>query len=124
MLGKLLEAAYVLQEHNRAMRKLGLNLERQRDRLNEQTPPNPTLPPPISRNAADAHVAQDDYTFTLAQIVESQRLIQVRRLELQEALSLFAERVASIARGSGAGTPILDRKKSLHRAGVGARGIL
>jgi GAF domain-containing protein len=119
ILGKLLEAAYVLQEHNRTMQKLGLNLELQRERMNERAPLPVAGYPPVSKNAPQPPVAQDDYTFTLAQIVETQRLIQVRRLDLQEAVSLVAERVASITRASGAGIGILDRKKVRYRAGVG-----
>jgi GAF domain-containing protein len=119
MLGKLLEAAYVLQEHNRAMQKLGLNLERQRERLNEQAPHPPVARPPLIKNSSESAPAPDDYTFTLAQIVETQRLIQVRRLDLEEAIAMVAERVASIASASGAGIGILERKKVRYRAGVG-----
>jgi putative methionine-R-sulfoxide reductase with GAF domain len=120
MLGKLLEAAYVLQEHNRAMQKLGLNLELQRDRLNERAPSAPAANPPILKTSPQPPpAAQDDYTFTLAQIVETQRLIQVRRLGLDEAVALVADRVASITRASGAGIGILDRKRVLYRGGVG-----
>jgi GAF domain-containing protein len=117
MLGKLLEAAYVLQEHNRAMQKLGMNLERQRERLNEQTPVLAPLPPIV--RSAESTAAQDDYTFTLAQIVETQRLVQVRRLGLEEAMLLVAERVASITKASGAGIGILEKKKVRYRAGIG-----
>jgi GAF domain-containing protein len=119
ILGKLLEAAYVLQEHNRAMQKLGLNLELQRERLNERAPLPVAASPPILKSSPQPPAAQDDYTFTLAQIVETQRLIQVRRLGLDEAVALVAERVASITRASGAGIGILDRKKVRYLAGVG-----
>ena len=119
MLEKLLEAAYVLQEHNRAVQKLGMNLERQRERLNQQVPTALAPLPAMQRSAADPLAAQDDYTFTLAQIVETQRLIQVRRLSLEEAMLLVAERVASITKASGSGIGILDHKRVCYRAGVG-----
>jgi len=128
-LAKLLEAAYVLQEHNRELQKLELNLELQREHLGAQEQPAPTPPrsetqTPISERStvglASAQTApKDNYTVTLAQIVETQRQIQARHLELESAMSLVAERVTEIARAGGAAICFLDGQKVRYRGAAG-----
>jgi hypothetical protein len=70
--GKLIEAAYVLQEHNREMRLLEESLELHSERLRQQEAESQqaqannlqTVDEPVSRDS--------DYTLTLAEIVEAQ----------------------------------------------------
>ena len=116
-LAKLLEAAYVLQEHNRELQEMDLGLSLKRDQIEADERSAST------RNAPQRHEAESaekpDYTFTLAQIVETQRQIQVRHLELDHAMSLVAERLTQIARASGAAVGILDGKKVHYRAAAG-----
>ena len=119
-LAKLLEAAYVLQEHNRELQKMELNLELQRDQLGEKEQSR-TIARHESPQPADAPetAPKDDYTLILAQIVETQHQIQVRHLELENAMSLVAERVTEIAKASGAGVGILNGKNVHYRAAAG-----
>jgi putative methionine-R-sulfoxide reductase with GAF domain len=119
-LERLLEAAYVLQEHNREQQKLDLHLERQSNHLREQEEANPPLTHAADSASADERPVDNDYTVTLAQIVETQRQIQVRHLELESAMALVAERVTAITRASGAALGILDGKKVRYRAASGS----
>ncbi len=119
-LAKLLEAAYVLQEHNRELQKMELNLGLPKEQLGEQEQSNAILRHEFSQAAHGSEtVPKDDYTSTLAQIVETQHQIQVRHLELVNAMSLVAERVTEIAKGSGAGVGILEGKNVHYRAAAG-----
>ncbi len=112
-LANLLEAAYVLQEHNRKLQEMELAFELKSELL-----------PELSRSDRDgtafrhlhkarrkprnrAGRANADYTFTLAKIVETQHQIQIRHLELGSALSLVAEQLIQIARAKGAAIGIL-----------------
>lgn len=115
-LAKLLEAAYVLQEHNRELKKLELNLELQREQIKAQG--QTSFVP--SSNPSQAPVPKDDYTLTLAQIVETQHQIQARHLDLDDAMTLVAERVAEIANAGGASIGILEGKKVVYRAAAGS----
>jgi GAF domain-containing protein len=120
-LAKLLEAAYVLQEHNRERREMGLILSLTKDQLVADELSAPTLPPraPQPRENEPEPAAKTDYTFTLAQIVETQHEIQVQHLELESAMSLVAERLTQIARAGGAAIGILDSKNFRYRAASG-----
>ena len=117
-LAKLLEAAYVLQEHNREMQamELGLSLKRDQIEAEERSAPAPHRSAP---QAPEEPAAKSDYTFTLAKIVETQHQIQVRHLELENAMSLVAERLTQIARARGAAIGILDGKKVRYCAASG-----
>ncbi len=115
---KLLEAAHVLQEHGRSVRDLQERMELHSERLREQQladhpahPANPPAPAEVSR--------PDDYTLTLAEVVEVQRQIQLRRLDLNHAVALIAEKVAHMTNASGAGVAILDGRTVRYRAGAG-----
>ncbi|HEX3821767.1 MAG TPA: GAF domain-containing protein [Candidatus Sulfotelmatobacter sp.] len=120
-LAKLLEAAYVLQEHNRELRELELGLDLKRDKIeaeakseaktNAKSAPEPAKP---------RGPAPTDYTFTLAQIVATQHQIQIRNLELEKAMALVTERVMEIARAGGAAIGILDGKQVRYRAVFGS----
>jgi putative methionine-R-sulfoxide reductase with GAF domain len=116
---KLLEAAHVLQAHNRKMRELEERMEAHTERLREQEAAN-QAPLPKSRPEAEKKRADSDYTLTLAEIVEAQRQIQARHLELDKAMALIAEKVACIASATGAAIGLLDEKIVRYRAGAGA----
>jgi putative methionine-R-sulfoxide reductase with GAF domain len=116
-LAKLLEAAYVLQEHNRELQEMerGLSLKREQIEAEERSAPAENVTP---ARAAEPP-ANADYTFTLAHIVETQHQIQVRHLKLEHAMALVAERLAQIARASGAAIAMLDGKRLHYRAAAG-----
>lgn len=113
ILDKLLESAYVLQEHNRRMQEMELRVE-----------PDSNLEAPSGGNngagtAATGSSQPNDYTVTLAQIVETQHKIQLRHLALEEAATLVVTRLAEIARAGGAAIGMLDGKKICYRAAAG-----
>lgn len=115
---KLLEAAYVLQEHNRKMRELERSLEsqselRRKQELAEQSAAR------INPKASAGAQSNSDYTLTLSQIVEAQHQIQMHHLGLDQAMGVVAERVAQITNASGAAIGILDGKMVRYRAGRG-----
>jgi putative methionine-R-sulfoxide reductase with GAF domain len=122
-LAKLLEAAYVLQEHNRRLQEMELCVEPHAASADAELP----MPAPLAPSRAgvespkeqSAEHGRDDYTQTLAQIVETQHQIQVRHLELDAAMAMVAERVIEIARASGAAIGIVDEKKVRYRATAG-----
>jgi GAF domain-containing protein len=116
-LGKLLEAAYVMQEHNRELQgmELGRSLKREQLEAEERS----AAPSPHGAPQTRGPAANSDYAFTLAQIVETQQQTRVRHLELEHAMSLVAERLTQIARASGAAIGILEGKKVRYRAVAG-----
>ncbi len=119
-LAKLLEAAYVLQEHNRELqeRDLSLSLKREQMEAADRSAQASSDSPPLSPTAKAVTTAAD-YTFTLAQIVETQHQIQVRHLDLENAMALVAGRITQIARAGGAAIGILDGKRFRYRAQAG-----
>lgn len=119
-LAKLLEAAFVLQEHNREVRELELNLDLKREKIEAEEKAKSASTREAAK-ASDTHAAQGDYTFTLAQIVATQHQIQIRGLALEKALSLVTERVVEIARSAGAAIGIVDGKKVVYKAAAGSR---
>ncbi len=115
-LAKLLEAAYVLQEQNRELKKRELNLELQRMQYqSEELNPKPRQGSGASEPA--------DYTLTLAQIVQTQHQIQSTQLNLADAMALVAKRVVEIARADGASIGILDGKDVQYRATAGSMSL-
>lgn len=117
---KLLEAAYVLQEHNRKMRELEESLESQREQLVQQEMAREALQPKSPSESSERSPADSDYTLTLSEIVEAQRQIQMHNLGLDEAMAVVAERVARITHSSGAAIGILEGNIVRYRAGTGA----
>jgi putative methionine-R-sulfoxide reductase with GAF domain len=118
--GKLLEAAFVLQEHNRKMKVLEESLESQSEQLREQELVKQALFGESNSESDEKTRENIDYTLTLAEIVEAQHQIQIRHLELDKALAVVAERVARITNASGAGIGILDEATVRYRGGAGA----
>ncbi|MGA7401102.1 MAG: GAF domain-containing protein [Candidatus Sulfotelmatobacter sp.] len=117
---KLLEAAYVLQEHNREMRQMEESLELQSERLRQQEEENHAARQKGAPDLEESSPANSDYTLTLAEIVEAQHQIQIRHLETDQAMAVVAERIARITNASGAAIGILDGKTIRYRAGSGA----
>ncbi|MGA9541966.1 MAG: GAF domain-containing protein [Candidatus Sulfotelmatobacter sp.] len=123
---KLLEAAYVLQEHNSRMQEVEEKMESQSARLREQEAANqapPPAPPANQTKPEETSRTNGDYTLTLAEIVEAQRQIQMRRLELDKAMAVVAERVTRITGASGAAIAILEGGTVHYRAGTGAAAL-
>jgi putative methionine-R-sulfoxide reductase with GAF domain len=117
---KLLEAAFVLQEHNREMRQMETSLELQSEQLRRQDAEAHAALQSGSPGAEDTTRTDADYTLTLAEIVEAQRQIQIRHLKSEQAMAIIAERIARITKASGAGIAILDGKVIRYHAGAGA----
>ena len=118
-LAKLLEAAFVLQEHNRELQAMELSLELKREQI-EAEDRSTTTRHPKPAHEEDSESALADYTFTLAKIVETQHQIQVRHLNLESAMALVSDRLAQIAHAHGAAIGVLDGKKLRYRAASGS----
>jgi len=131
-LARLLEAAYVVQEHNRKLQALGLRIvpddlqyQAPRDKTGDdqaQSQEDAAVAPTESIHAAagaPAPAAGDDYTLTLARIVETQRQIQLRSLDVEQAIAMVVERVTAIARGNGAAVGMVENGKVRYPAASG-----
>jgi len=55
------------------------------------------------------------YTRTLAEIVETERLIQDQRIDSQTAVELIAERTHTITRADGVAVGVLENGKLVYR---------
>lgn len=122
---KLLQAAYVIQEHQRKVRDLEERTESHSERLREQAqePAKQTSLEESKSGPEKSSRSDGDYTLTLAEIVEAQRQIQARHLELDKAMAVVAESVARITGATGAGVGILEEKTVHYRAGAGASAL-
>ena len=120
-LDKLLEAAYVLQEHNQSLRELDLKLQLKRDQVeaSDRASSPPSVEPP--RTDARPSTTPPDYTLTLGKIVETQHHIQVRKLGLDEAMSLVAQRVMEIGTTSGAAIALVNGQSARYPAVAGLK---
>ena len=125
-LAKVLEAAYVLQEHNRELRNQKADPKLTRDRLlaEHRTDSSAGLQQTVrqtqtARPTVQADCATASPALTLARIVEIQQLIQVRHLEVENVMSLVAERLSQFAGASGAAIGILEGKRIRYRAVAG-----
>ena len=117
-LAKLLEAAYVLQEHNRELKRLDLRPGSRSQRLEAQS----DIPriQNSSANVKSPERASTDLTSTLEKIAETQRQIQIRRMELESALKLVAERLALMTNAAGAAIGIVEGSSVRYRAVAGS----
>jgi putative methionine-R-sulfoxide reductase with GAF domain len=111
-LQRLLEAAFVLQEHSDGFE----DQESGTDPLRVQE----LVAHSLEKQTGDDLSSQNDYTLTLAQIVETQRQIQTRHLKFENAMALVAESIVKITSASGAAIAILEGKKVRYRAVSGA----
>ena len=59
--------------------------------------------------------------MTLAEIVETQRQIQIRHLDADQAMALVCESAVRFAAGSGAAVATLEGKTIRYRACMGLR---
>jgi GAF domain len=118
-LGKLLEAAYVIQEHNREMRRLELRPGVKREQVKAEDYSYPVQNPTPQAKSPQSAPPLPDNASTLAKIVQTQHQIQFRRLEFQTALKLVAERVCEMTNASGAAIAIIDGKNAHYRAVFG-----
>ena len=114
-LAKLLEAAYVLQEHNREMRRLELRPVLRKDQVEAPSVRNPipSSTPPEKRAERTPSL---DVPSTLERIAETQRLIQVQRMDLDSALKLVAKRVSEMTNAAGAAIGIIEGPSVRYRA--------
>ena len=74
----------------------------------ETVPTRPASISPIS-------ISKDSYTLTLAQIVETQQQILTRRLELENAMALVAQRAAEITKAAGSAIGIVEAQSDGNR---------
>jgi len=119
-LARVLEAAYLLQEHNRELLELEMRAE-ERAYPAALGSAAPAMQTPGS--TPKEITPKDDYTAVLAQIVETQHQIQVRHLDLAHAVSLIAERVLEMTRAAGAGIGILEGRNIRYRAAAGVMAL-
>ncbi len=119
---KLLEAAHVLQEHSRSLQEGQKRVELPGEPSHEQEKADQPLSTADPSLRAEVSRAQD-YTVTLADIVETQRQIQVRHLMLDAAMALIADKVAHSTHASGAAIGILDGKIVRYRAAAGSAAL-
>ncbi len=119
---KLLEAAFVVQEHNRKMRGLEESLKSQGEQMYKQELAEQALLQRSKPGSGDIS-AHSDYTLILAEIVEAQQQIQMRHLELDKAMAVVAERVVRITSASGAGLGIVEGATVHYLAGAGSQAL-
>jgi GAF domain-containing protein len=144
-LAKVLEAAYVLQEHQQELEELKSSLELKRKGSNaESATAGPTSSPaapstaalptsPIASPIASASpptgspapapetAPPKDSGSILAQVMETQNQIGVRHLDLDAAMSLVAEQVIEICGAGGAAIGIVNRHTVRYRCVAGIR---
>lgn len=123
-LSRVLEAAYVLQEHNRTGQ--GGEAEARTPMTGAPACAVMNLAQPIAavsvqpQNGVGGGSAKPDFTLVLAQIVATQQQIQAENFDIEMALSLIAERAMQVAQAAGAGIGILENGNVRYRAAVGA----
>jgi len=117
---KLLEAAYVIQEHNRKKAELEPNLKAKAEQPREPQSPSRNVVQKTETVAEEASRSGADYAPTLAAIVEAQHQIQIRHLELDKAMTLVAESVSRITKASGSAIAMVEGKNVRYRASTGS----
>ena len=117
---KLLEAAYVLQEHNRKMRRVEESLELHSEQLRQQEAETQAALQTSTHLPEENSPPTSDYALILAEIVEAQHQIQRGNLESDEAMAMVAGKIARITNASGAAIGILEGQTIRYRAGAGA----
>ncbi len=120
---KVLEAAFVLQEHNHRLQQLKLSLESQSERLRAEETAEQDQLRNIKPKSEDTARPTADYTWTLAEIVEAQHQIQTRHLDLDAATAVVSDRIARITRATGAGIGILEGATVHYIAGSGSSAL-
>ncbi|MFZ1927495.1 MAG: GAF domain-containing protein [Candidatus Sulfotelmatobacter sp.] len=119
--GKLLEAAYLLQEHNRQVRQVEKGVDADKEQtLQPEKDTERTLTLKTGNSAEQSSRLIPDYAVILAEIVETQRQIQFRHLDADQAMALVCESAVRFAAGSGAAVATLEGKTIRYRACMGA----
>jgi hypothetical protein len=127
-LSKVLEAAYVLQEHHRE-REQRASMRGESAAGGAPARPATSAAHPIAavkaqpQNGSTKASAKEDFTLVLARIVQTQQRIQAENLEFESAMSLIAEQAMQVAQAAGAGIGILENGKVRYRAAVGAMAL-
>ena len=116
---KLLEAAYELQNHNLDRRRIEENLEVQSEQLRQQEAETQAAMQRSTQRMEDSPRSNNDYTLILAEIVKTQRQIQIGQLESDQAMAVVAQRIARITNARGAAIGILEGTTIRYRAGTG-----
>lgn len=133
-LAKLLEAAYVLQEHSEELRMLeaqlgltrgeGRQTENVSPRVNSQASPTQVLPDQHlqSTSGKESLTSSFDSNDALAQIADLQHQIELRGLGLNDALESIAKQLLEISGAAGAAIGICSGEQLSYRAvaGIGA----
>lgn len=140
-LARVLEAAYVLQEHNRLREREARHPEKVIATAAAASGPIPASAPAPLKSVAVEPVptvpkptvttsrverkpsAKGDYSVVLGQIVETQQKIQADHLELEYAMLLIAERATEIAQAEGAGIGLLNNGKVRYAAAAGSMAL-
>jgi GAF domain-containing protein len=113
---RLLEAAYVLQQHNDRIRQAALiEAGPPKNTSGNVNPAQPTAPPPP---------ASADYTQVLSEIVSTQQSIQGPELDFQQALNIIADRTLTVARAQGVAIGMLEKGEFEYRAAAGQAATL
>jgi hypothetical protein len=115
--GKLLEAAYVLQEHNRQVEQKAKGFDAGHGEIAQPWEENPGA---LSEGSAPTEGNTQlipDYAITLAEIVETQHQIQIRHFD--EAMALVCESAARITKAKGAAIGMLEGNGIRYRGRVG-----
>src|SRR5581483_10699396 len=100
---QLLNAAYVLQQHNDRLQAKAA--------ARDASPAVPATPVPP---------ATPDYTRTLSEIVETQALIHTHQLDLASAVLLIAQRVQAMTNASAAAIGMVGENQLCYRAATGS----
>ena len=117
-LARLLEAAYVLQEHNREMKRLELRAEPSSQPVRVHRDSARIQNSSAKLNSQEKG-GSPDLSSTLEKIAETQRQIQIRRIELENALTLVAERLSEMTNAAGAAIGMIEGKSVRYRAVTG-----
>jgi putative methionine-R-sulfoxide reductase with GAF domain len=117
-LGRLLEAAFVLQEHSEELRQIRAGLER-KAKLPAKDQARSKSPVPESTN--NPSTGDANYGSTLGRIIEIQRQIQTEQLNANTAMSLIAEQLTEICGAAGAAIGIVHESTVNYRAVSGIR---
>lgn len=118
-LAKLLEAAYVLQEHNRERRKSEPEREATSKAPEQAASPVSRSAPVLPNGATALATPQPDYQAVLAKVVETQQRIQAGHLSRHSSLTLLVEEALDSAHGSGAAIALLDGEFMHYEAVAG-----
>jgi len=134
-LAKLLEAAYVVQEHNRERQATEKHTAESEalaavETVTVREPEAPAAPvdipePPPTSKAPTAEVAspkaeaRDDFARRMAQIIETQREMHLLRPEQENLMAFVAGRVCEIASAGGTAIGIVEGDKVRYHATAG-----